>query len=150
MVNTLPDETYVLARLSALPEIYAGVLRAKSLLAAGEAKSAAEAARKCGISRGAFYKYKDSVFEYHSPAPLRSAAVRCVLRDAAGTLSGLVAALSGAGANILTISQGLPAGGTAPVSVSFRCPPGEFSLEGMLRDIRALPGVQGAELTEGN
>lgn len=148
MSESAASKTYVLAELEALPDIFSRVLAAKRLLTTGEAKTAAEAARLCGISRGSFYKYKDSVFEYRSKSDSPTAAVRCVLLDSEGILSGLVSLLSAAGVNILTISQDPPSGGVAPVSVTFRYPKDAFSLDRLLREIRGLRGVNSAELLE--
>ena len=56
---------YVLVNADILPEIYSKVLAAKEFLASGEAANATQAAKMAGISRSAYYKYKDSVFEYN-------------------------------------------------------------------------------------
>ena len=53
--------TYLLIDSQVLPDVFLKVVRAKEMLARGKVKSAAMAARACGISRSAFYKYKDSV-----------------------------------------------------------------------------------------
>ena len=42
-----------------LPEVFGKVLQAKEYLQSGQAETAAQAARLAGISRSAFYKYKD-------------------------------------------------------------------------------------------
>ena len=52
--------TYLLIDSQVLPDVFLKVVRAKEMLARGKVKSAAMAARACGISRSAFYKYKDS------------------------------------------------------------------------------------------
>ena len=43
-----------------LPEVYRKVLTAKKYLATGKAASVKEAAQLAGISRSAYYKYKDA------------------------------------------------------------------------------------------
>ena len=50
---------YLLVDSQILPEVYLKVILAKKLLAQGKAKSASDAAKAAGISRSAFYKYKD-------------------------------------------------------------------------------------------
>ena len=52
---------YLLVDSQILPEVYLKVILAKKLLAQGKAKSASEAAKSAGISRSAFYKYKDFI-----------------------------------------------------------------------------------------
>ena len=55
---------FYLINASIVPDIYKKVIKAKSLLASGEAKSASQAAKMADISRSAYYKYKDAIFEY--------------------------------------------------------------------------------------
>ena len=56
---------FYLINASIVPDIYKKVITAKSLLASGKAKSASQAAKMADISRSAYYKYKDAIFEYH-------------------------------------------------------------------------------------
>lgn len=62
MVNKLPKLKYLLVNESLLPEVYSKVIAAKAYLASGEAPNATQAAKMAGISRSAYYKYKDGVF----------------------------------------------------------------------------------------
>ena len=55
---------YFLVDSSILPSVYSGVIAAKNLLASGEAVSVSQAVKMAGISRSAYYKYKDKSFEY--------------------------------------------------------------------------------------
>ena len=54
----------LLVKTEVLPEVFEKVVEAKRLLNCKKAKSATEAAKMCGISRSAFYKYRDAVFAY--------------------------------------------------------------------------------------
>ena len=108
MTETAPQAAHLLlVDAQALPDIYEKVLEAKRLLAAGRASSAAEAARMTGISRSAFYKYKDAVFPYSGTESGRLLTVHCILEDRPGVLSNLLAAFAAADANILTAGFGL-------------------------------------------
>ena len=49
-----------------LPEVYTKVLRAKELLASGSAKNVSAAAKMVDLSRSAYYKYKDSIFDFEN------------------------------------------------------------------------------------
>ena len=49
-----------------VPNIYLKVIETKRLIALGIAKNATEAVKMTGISRSAFYKYKDYVSQYNS------------------------------------------------------------------------------------
>ena len=55
---------YYLVEASALPEVFLKVAEAKRLLSTGEATTVNEAARMTGISRSAFYKYRDAVIPF--------------------------------------------------------------------------------------
>ena len=56
---------YVLADVSVLPDVFPKVLKAKKLLRAGEAATVHDAVRMTGISRSAYYKYKDYIFPFN-------------------------------------------------------------------------------------
>ena len=47
-----------------LPDVFTKVLEVKKLMARKDEKSFASACKRIGISRSAYYKYKDSVFSY--------------------------------------------------------------------------------------
>ena len=70
----------LLVNINALPEVFKKVAEAKGLIASGKARTASEASKMCGISRSAYYKYKDSVFEYSNPFG-RIVSLYAVLRD---------------------------------------------------------------------
>ena len=111
---------FLLVDLSVLPEVFARVVEAKRLMAQGKAKSYSDAAKMAGISRSAFYKYKDRVFPYESSDLTRMLTLNITLVDEPGILSALIAGLYQAGGNIVTINQNIPADGVAPVSVAIR------------------------------
>lgn len=133
------ESLYYVVESSVLPEVFAAVLRAKQLLADGTASSAAEAARLAGISRSAFYKYKDKVFVYNQTEKLMT--LHTVLTDQPGVLSSLLSAYAQAGANVLTVFQDIPAGDTASVSISARVDSLQCSPEEFVRRLEQLPGV---------
>lgn len=109
---------FLLVDAEAVPEVFLQVLRAKDLLASGEAKNISAAARAAGISRSAFYKYKDSVFESGNNRSVLT--VIATLRDETGALQALLAGISSAGAGIVTLNQSLPENGTAQIAVTIR------------------------------
>lgn len=64
MASSNAEPQLLLVDAALLPEVFGKVLEAKALLQSGQAETAAEAARLAGLSRSAFYKYKDGVFAY--------------------------------------------------------------------------------------
>jgi chorismate mutase len=105
---------------NALPEVIVKVLRAKELRAASQQMSSSEACRIVGISRSAYYKYKDSVFRYVDHADENIFTLNLLLRDQQGVLSAVIAQLYGMSLNIIKINQNPPADSVAAVSVSVR------------------------------
>ena len=118
----MPDryKNWVVVDTSVLPEVILKTLTVKRMLANREEKSSSAASRAVGISRSAFYKYRDSVFVYEEQMRERIFTVYLHLNDIAGVLSGVLHALSAARANVLTLNQSIPVDGAAAVTVSFR------------------------------
>lgn len=126
----------------ALPEVFERVLAAKDLLACGEAASASEAARQAGISRTAFYKYRDLVFPYDAAAGGGLLTVHLLLNDRPGVLSAVLSAFADAGANLLTVNQNIPVGGAATVSLAARTDRLRLPVEEFLQTLTGIPGVK--------
>ena len=94
------------------------VAEAKRMLQTGEAGTVGEAARLVGISRSAFYKYKDAVSPFTDMKADRIITVYTLLKHETGALSGLLDIFAASGANILTINQSIPTNGCAAVTIS--------------------------------
>ena len=112
------ERRFYLVDAQVLPEVFLKVIRAKELLASGQARNISAATRSVGLSRSAFYKYKDCIFDSENGRELIT--VLATLRDETGALQGLLAGISGAGASIVTINQATPENGTAQVAVTIR------------------------------
>lgn len=139
----------LLVDAGAVPEVFVRVVEAKRYLQSGEAETAAEAARMAGISRSAFYKYKEAVFPYDEERAGHILTVHLLLRDRPGILSAVLTAFAEAGANILTVNQNIPAGGTAPVSVSARTDRMSLLVEAFIKQLRTVDGVRRIERISG-
>ena len=109
---------YYIVAASALPEIFVKVVEAKRILQTGEMKTVGEAARRVGISRSAFYKYKDAVNPFTDMKTDRIVTVSVMLKHEPGVLSQVLDIFADFGANILTINQSIPTGGCAAVTIS--------------------------------
>ena len=77
----------IIIKASALPNVFSKVLYAKELLTNGTCSSVSAATAKSGISRSAFYKYKDQVFLYNKESAQNSLILSAKLRDRAGVFS---------------------------------------------------------------
>lgn len=139
---------YYLVNSSILPPVYSKVIEAKNYLATGEASSASQAAKMAGISRSAYYKYKDAIFEYNGDSGDETATVNAKLKDNAGVLSALMNELYRAGANVLSVSQSVPVNSVADVSVTVRVTDMTVSTQDMLENIKKIYGVNSAHLSD--
>lgn len=136
---------YLLVEESILPEVYTKVIMAKNLLASGDATSASSAAKMAGISRSAYYKYKDKIFEYASDAE-DTATINAKLLDNAGVLSSVMNALYQAGANVISVNQSIPVNNVADVSITVRTSGMMASNDDLVSDIAAINGVKTVEI----
>lgn len=146
-MNDQTDRLVVVSE-QVLPEIISKVLTAKRLRACGEAATSAEACRAVGISRSAYYKYKDQVWGYEDKLSDRIASVYLLLRDEKGVLSSIIGKLYELGANILTINQNIPIDSVATVTVSVRYEQGE-SVANIRSELARLSGVVDVKLIAG-
>ena len=112
------EKRFLLVAADALPEVFLRVLKAKELLASGAARNISAATRAVGISRSAYYKYKDSIFDSENSREVVT--VMATLLDETGALQNLLACISAAGASIVTINQSTPENGAALVAVTIR------------------------------
>ena len=112
------ERRFYLVDAQVLPEVFLKVIRAKELLASGQARNISAATRAVGLSRSAYYKYKDCIFDSENGRELIT--VMATLRDQTGALQSLLAGISSAGASIVTINQATPENGTAQVAVTIR------------------------------
>jgi chorismate mutase len=137
---------YYLVNAEMLPEIFLKVVEAKELLKTGEAATVAEAVGSVGISRSAFYKYKDAVSPFQDLKRGQIATFQFLLRDHMGVLSAVLAIFAHSGANILTINQSIPINGTANVTVTAETAGLECSMEEFLCRFQDLVGVIRVEI----
>ena len=140
---------YFIVEASAMPEIYRKVAQAKSLLETGEETTVNAASRAVGISRSAFYKYKDAVRPFHDMLQGRIVTMQMLLRDEPGALSGVLNTLADTGVNVLTINQNLPVNGCAVVTVTAETSRLESSVEDLLRACKEAGGVVKCEILAG-
>lgn len=136
----MQNSEFVLVNKKALPPVFAGVLLAKQLLAEGKAANATQAIREAGISRSAFYKYRDCVFP-GSADNENSINLSVSLSDKAGVFSAMTTVLYENGANLITVNQGKPVDGIAAVSLTIDARHMRISADNMLELLKKTDGV---------
>lgn len=140
---------YFIVEANALPEIFLKVAEAKRMLETGEVDTVNSATRRVGISRSAFYKYKDAVRPFNDMLHGRIVTFQILLKDEPGVLSGVLNIFAQSGGNILTINQGIPVNGCAAVSIGAETSALEVSLEELLARALHVEGVVRCEILAG-
>ena len=133
------ERRFYLVDAQVLPEVFLKVVRAKELLASGQARNISAATRAVGLSRSAYYKYKDCIFDSENGRELIT--VMATLRDQTGALQSLLSGISAAGASIVTITQSRPENGAAQVEVTIRTGTMQMPVEEMLTRLSHQPCV---------
>lgn len=136
----MENDFYMLISSKVLPPVFKSVIKAKQFLSSGQAANASKAAMQAGISRSAFYKYKDYVFKYETEDK-HEIKLNAVLNDRAGVLSAMTSALYSYGANIITVNQNAPNGGTASVSITIRTDDTNMSVSDLVEHLKSVDGI---------
>ena len=140
---------YFIVEADAMPEIFRKVAEAKRLLETGEETTVNGATRAVGISRSAFYKYKDSVQPFNDMKSEHIITFYAMLKDNVGMLSKVLGVFATSGANILTINQSIPTNGCAAVTISAETSEMEETLEQLISDVSSLEDVIKFEILAG-
>lgn len=145
----MDKKQYYIVSGDALPEVFVKVAEAKRMLQVGEARTVGDAARQVGISRSAFYKYKDSVQPFQNMRTGHIITFYALLKDSPGVLSDYLAIFAESGANILTINQTIPTNGCAGVTVSAETGEMTVSMDAMVSRFNSAVGVLKFEILAG-
>ena len=140
---------YYIVEAAALPEIFQKVAEAKRMLETGETDKVNVAAQAVGISRSAFYKYRDAIAPFQNLMVGRIITFQIMLKDKAGILSEILTIFANCGANILTINQSIPTGGRAMVTISAETSNLSCTLEALTQKIAERKGVVKADCVAG-
>jgi chorismate mutase len=137
----LKKDRYYIVNSEILPEAIVKTAQVKKLLSRREAATVNEAVKKVGISRSAFYKYKDGVYPVHDTLREEIVTVTMLLEHRSGILSNVLNNIADINGNILTINQGIPLQGVANVSLSIAITQMQETLSSMLKILKSIPGV---------
>ena len=140
---------YYIVEASALPEVFLKVAEAKELLETGQVKTVNDAALKTGISRSAFYKYRDTVMPFHNMMSGRVITFQMLMRDQPGCLSDVLNIFAEHNANLLSVNTVIPSNGSGVLTIVAETIKVEISLEQLLQLLRESKGVIKAEILAG-
>jgi len=117
-VKAIRSKQFYMVSKEILPEAILKTAQAKEILTRREAITINEAVEKIGLSRSAFYKYRDGVFPFYEASKEKIVTFSLLLEHRTGVLSDVLNAVAQMKGNILTINQGIPLQGTAVVTLS--------------------------------
>jgi chorismate mutase len=138
------QERYYLIREDILPEGVLKTVQAKELLARGEVKTIHEAVEQVGLSRSAFYKYKDGIHPLSKLERDRIVTISMDLEHRAGILSKVLAMIAQLEGNVLTIHQTIPLQGMANVVISVETSTMVDGVQELMSEFHNLQGVKRA------
>ncbi len=140
-------QRFYLVREDILPEAIVKTIQAKELLAQGTAGTVHDAAEAVGLSRSAFYKYKDGVFPLSRLDRERMITISMDLLHKSGILSRVLSLIAGYDGNVLTIHQTIPLQGMANVVITVDSTGMGERLPDFMKALQALDGVKKAMIT---
>ena len=117
---------YYIVEAAALPEIFQKVAEAKRMLETGETDKVNVAAQAVGISRSAFYKYRDAIAPFQNLMAGRIITFQIMLKD-----------------------QSIPTGGRAMVTISAETSNLNCNIEALTQQIAERTGVVKADCVAG-
>lgn len=129
-----------------LPDIVRKTVKAKELLKSGKVRTINEATERVGMSRSAFYKYKDFIFPLYEASLGKIITISLVLEHQPGVLSGILDEIARAHGNVLTINQNIPIQGLANVTISFETGGLIKNIEELMEEIQSKNGVQKVDI----
>ncbi len=142
----MEKNTFYLVREEILPEAIKKTIKVKEVLKRGEARTINEAVEKMGLSRSAYYKYKDYVFPFYEASKEKIVTLSILLDHKAGVLSRILNTIAGDGGSVLTINQGIPLQGVANATISIETKNLAIDLEALLDKLRMVDGVKRLEV----
>ena len=138
--------TFYLVKEEILPEAIKKTIKVKEVLKRGEVKTINEAVEKMGLSRSAYYKYKDFVFPFYEASREKIISLSILLEHKAGVLSRVLNTIANDGGSILTINQGIPLQGVANTTFSIETKDLLVDMEALLDKLRMIDGVKRLEV----
>lgn len=140
-----PGQFY-LVRESILPEAIKKTIKVKELLKHHHSRTINQAVQELGLSRSAFYKYKDHVFPFYDVTQGKIVTLSIMIFDKPGALSKVLNTVAVSNGSILTINQGIPLQGMADVSISIETKGLQRPMDDLIQELEKLSGVSRVEI----
>ena len=114
---------------SVLPEVFIKVMEVKNLLESGREKTVQDAVNKVGISRSAFYKYRDAIFPLYEHSRGKNVTLAANMDNRAGLLSAV-------------LNQTIPINGIANVTITIETQDIKTEIGEFIEKISTIEGVR--------
>lgn len=115
---TNKDKKYYIIREDVLPEAVQKTIKIKSALEENQSLSILEATKKFGLSRSAFYKYKDTIFPIQDFKKESILSMSINVDDIPGILGKILNIINEEQCSVITIHQTVPISGRATIIFS--------------------------------
>lgn len=146
-MNEKNVKKFYLIREDVLPESVIKTLQIKDALKANPELSIYEAVKQFGLSRSAFYKYKDTIFPIDEKVEeTKEFTIILYVHDKVGMLAQVLNTISKIHMSILTIHQSIPMEDKATITLSLNTAGSETSIEDAIFALRNIDNVYKVEI----
>ncbi|MBU3204614.1 ACT domain-containing protein [Clostridium algidicarnis] len=135
------SEKFFIVNSKVLPDVFQKVIQVKELIYTEEVKDISEGVKEVGISRSAYYKYKDNVFSMSENMKGQKATIALLIAHESGTLSKILDKIAENKGNIMTINQDIPINNAANVTITFDISKMEVDMKNILEEIKTIDNV---------
>lgn len=135
------SEKFFIVNSKVLPDVFQKVIQVKELIYTEEVKDISEGVKEVGISRSAYYKYKDNVFSMSENMKGQKATIALLIAHESGTLSKILDKIAENKGNIMTINQDIPINNAANVTITFDISKMEVDMKNILEEIKIIDNV---------
>ncbi len=139
-------KNFYLVSKEILPEAILKTVMVKEILQRGEAFTVNEAVERVGLSRSAFYKYRDGVLPVYQEGKEKMITISLILEHKPGVLSDVLNSVAKMNGNVLTINQGLPLQSVANATLTIDVREMQDDLAVLVSKLHCLNGVKKVEI----
>lgn len=144
------NKKYYIVSEEILPEAIIKTARVNEVLAQKKAETVNEAVAMVGLSRSAFYKYKDGVFPFYKANKERIVTIMVTMYHTPGVLSTCLNVIADTKASVLTINQGIPLQDVAYVSIAIETQDMNLNIEELVNSLNTISGIKNVEIVGEN
>ncbi|SUY48367.1 ACT domain protein pheB [Clostridium putrefaciens] len=135
------NEKFFIVNIKVLPGVFQKVIQVKELIYTGKVKDISEGVKEVGISRSAYYKYKDNVFSMSDNMKGQKATIALLIAHESGTLSRILDKIAENKGNIMTINQDIPINNAANVTITFDISEMKVDMKSILEEIKTIDNI---------